>query len=306
MIEYIQSFLQKLSGFNLNNLLNNPEFKDAVDTVSTSIDLEEPPKTLLDVDPSEIYAVVIGIDYIKTPQLLLNGCVNDAFNIKEMLLNRYDVPNSNITLLTDDNQGMVKEPTFNNIKESFSNLVRKAKEGDAKVLMVTYSGHGTQTPDKNNDDDFEEDGKDECWVPSDFRKKGLFKDDQIRKYLLEHIPEDVTCILLSDSCHSGSMMDLSLTYNPTTKLMKNTETNVGNIDGNLIQISGCMDSQVAQELKINGKVSGVLSYCVTQFFKKGKTLRQIADASNNTCRKLKLAQVPLVSVNKPELLDIAL
>lgn len=306
MIEYIQNFLNKLSGFNLNNLINHPDFQNAVNTVNTSLDLEDPPKTLLDVEPSEIHAVVIGIDYIKTPQLRLNGCVNDAFNIKELLLNRFDVPNKNITLLTDDNDAVVKEPTFDNIKKSLTDLVKKATSGDAKVLIITYSGHGTQTPDKNNDADYEEDGKDECWVPSDFRKKGLFTDDQIRQFLLEKIPENVTCILISDSCHSGSMMDLSLTYNPTTKIMKDTKTNVDNIEGNLIQISGCMDAQVAQELKINGKVSGVLSHCITQFFKKGKSFKQIAHESNELCRSLKLAQIPMVSVNKSELLDVPL
>lgn len=303
MIEYIHNFLNKLSSFNLNTLLNNKEFQNAVDTINTSLNLEETSKTLLDVNPENIHALVIGIDYMKTPQFRLNGCVNDAFNMKEILLNRFDVPNKNITLLTDDNEAIIKEPTFDNIKNSLTDLVKKTENGNANVLIISYSGHGTETPDKN-EIYHKEDTKDECWVPSDFRKKGLFKDDYIRQYLLEKIPEDITCIILSDSCHSGSMPDLSLTYNSSTKLIRNTLTKVDNISGNLIQISNSMDFQATQEY--HSKVSGVLSYCMSQFFKKGKTLKQIVDESNDMCKKLKITQVPVVSVNKSELLDCVL
>jgi len=306
MIEYIQNLLNKLSSFNLSDLTSKPDFQKAVQTINSSLDLEDEKPSLLNIEPENIHALVIGVDYLQTPQLRLNGCVNDAFNIKEMLLNRFDVPNSNITLLTDDNSAIVKEPTVKNIKSAFADLVKKAGDGEAKVIFVSYSGHGTQTPDSKKDADFEEDGKDECWVPSDFKKAGLFKDDHIRKFLLEKLPENIICIIVSDSCHSGSMADLPLVYNPTNKKVKNAKTNVNNIDADLIQISGCMDPQYSEELKINGKVSGVLSHCITQFFKKGKTLKQLVDESNATCRKLKLSQVPLVSVNKSSILDIPL
>ena len=306
MFEYIQNFINKISGFDINSLTSNPEFQNAVETINSSLDLEDEKPSLFNVKPENIYALVIGIDYIKTPQLRLNGCVNDAFNMKEMLLNRFDVPNKNITILSDDNDAVLKEPTFKNIKNSMLSLVDKAQNGDAKVIFVSYSGHGTQTPDSKKDADFEEDGKDECWVPSDFRKAGLFKDDHIRKYLLEKLPENTLCILISDSCHSGSMADLSLVYNPSTKLIKDTQTKIDNIDADIIQLSGCMDPQYAEELRINGKISGVLSHCLTQYLKKNKNIRQIVDESNELCRKLKLSQIPLVSVNKSELFDIVL
>ena len=261
-------------------------------------------KSITGCDPNECYALVIGIDYVKTPEIKLNGCCADAYNIKEMLLNRFEFLNENITILTDDNTNITKECNTANIEEAFKNLVDKSLK-NAKLLVVFYSGHGTQTPDEAGKD-FEIDGKDECWVLSDYKSKEVFSDDKLKNLFLDKLNTGVNVLIISDSCHSGSMADLSWTYNSSSKKISNTKTKVDNLKPNIWQISGCMDSQYSEELAINGRICGALTHCMNDFLLKGKKIKDIINSSQSTCRKLKLSQVPILSCNKKELLDYVL
>jgi hypothetical protein len=69
------------------------------------------------------------------------------------------------------------------------------KAGD--LFFVSYSGHGGQVPDVTGE---EPDGKDETWCLYD----GELIDDEV--YLeLSRFAEGVRILVLSDSCHSGSV-----------------------------------------------------------------------------------------------------
>ena len=126
-------------------------------------------KIISDFSPSECYALVIGINYEKTPEIKLNGCCTDAYNIKEMLLNRFRFLNDNIIILTDDNTDITKDCNTENIINSLKILLDKSSK-EAKLIFIFYSGHGTQTPDEKGKD-FEIDGKDECWILSYYKKQ---------------------------------------------------------------------------------------------------------------------------------------
>jgi hypothetical protein len=258
-------------------------------------------KTIFSFLPNECYALVIGINYEKTPEIKLNGCCTDAYNIKEMLLNRFGFLNENITILTDDNTDITKECNTENIVNSLKKLSDKSSK-EAKFLFIFYSGHGTQKPDEIGKD-FEIDGKDECWVLSDYKTKGYFTDDNLNNLLLMNLGTNVNVIIISDSCHSGSMADLSWTYNSSNKKVTNTKTKIENLKPNIWQISGCMDSQYSEELEINGRVCGAITHCITKFLVKGKKIKDILNSSQDACRKMKLSQVPILSCNKKELLD---
>ena len=261
-------------------------------------------KTISDFMPTQCYALVIGIDYIKTPEIKLNGCCTDAYNTKEMLLNRYGFLNDNITILTDDNTDITKECNTKNIEAALKDLTEKTTK-DARFIIVFYSGHGTQTPDEIGKD-FEIDGKDECWVLTDYKTKGYFTDDKLKSLFLDKLGDNVNVLIISDSCHSGSMADLSWTYNSSTKKIVNTKTKVDNMMPNIWQISGCMDSQYSEELEINGRVCGALTHCMNKFLVKGKKMKDIINSSQTACRKLRLSQIPVLSCNKKELLDYIL
>jgi len=261
-------------------------------------------KTISGISANQCYALVIGIDYIKTPEIKLNGCCTDAYNTKEMLLNRFGFLNENITILTDDNTNITMESNTSNIEVALKKLADKSLK-DAKFILVFYSGHGTQKLNEIGND-FEIDGMDECWVFTDYKSKGFFTDDKLKTQFLDKLGMNVNVLIISDSCHSGSMADLSWTYNSSTKKVENTKTKVDNLNPNIWQISGCMDSQYSEELAINGKICGALTHCMNEFLVKGNKIKDIVNSSQVACRKLKLSQIPVLSCNKKELLDYVL
>ncbi len=72
---------------------------------------------------------------------------------------------------------------------------RALKAGD--LFFLTYSGHGGQIPDSNRD---EVDGKDETWCLYD----GQLIDDELY-FELSRFAAGVRVLVLSDSCHSGTI-----------------------------------------------------------------------------------------------------
>ena len=71
------------------------------------------------------------------------------------------------------------------------------KAGD--LFFLTFSGHGGQVPDVDGQED-EIDGRDETWCLYD----GQLLDDEL--YLeLSHFAAGVRILMLSDSCHSGTV-----------------------------------------------------------------------------------------------------
>jgi metacaspase-1 len=96
------------------------------------------------------------------------------------------------------------EPTVLLTQEATAEAVTSAIERAAGELdsgdffFVTYSGHGGQVPDGNNED--EEDRSDETWVLYDRQ----LVDDELFALWAKFKP-GVRIFLLSDSCHSGSV-----------------------------------------------------------------------------------------------------
>jgi metacaspase-1 len=68
------------------------------------------------------------------------------------------------------------------------------------IFLLTYSGHGGQVPDTNGEEADEIDKKDETWVLYD----GEVVDDQLHE-LYTRFKAGVRVVVLSDSCHSGSV-----------------------------------------------------------------------------------------------------
>ena len=78
---------------------------------------------------------------------------------------------------------------------------RRARPGELEagdIFFVTYSGHGGQVPDRNDED--EADGSDETWLAYDRQ----IVDDELYELWAKFKP-GVRIIVLSDSCHSGSV-----------------------------------------------------------------------------------------------------
>jgi hypothetical protein len=89
-------------------------------------------------------ALIIGINYTGTEHAL-NGCINDAMNVRDFLVNDRGFPThgeGDMTILTDEpeNEGTEFYPTHENILAAFKWLVTDNGPGD--VLWLSYSGHG--------------------------------------------------------------------------------------------------------------------------------------------------------------------
>jgi metacaspase-1 len=84
--------------------------------------------------------------------------------------------------------------------DAISGAIDRASQelGPGDAFFCTYSGHGGQVPDKN--DEGEEDRSDETWVAYDRQ----LVDDELYALWAKFQP-GVRIIVLSDSCHSGTV-----------------------------------------------------------------------------------------------------
>src|SRR5215216_6674 len=81
------------------------------------------------------------------------------------------------------------------VLDALSDAANKLNGGD--ILLLTYSGHGSQVPDTNSD---EIDDLDETWVLYD---RQLVDDELVAMF--SQFKAGVRIFVLSDSCHSGTV-----------------------------------------------------------------------------------------------------
>ncbi|KAL3131919.1 hypothetical protein ABBQ38_007622 [Trebouxia sp. C0009 RCD-2024] len=141
-------------------------------------------------------AILVGCNYPGSPHEL-KGCANDVVSIRALLYDLFDYRPEDVSILQDTDPQTL-QPTGANIKAELNRLVSITAPGD--VLFFHYSGHGTQVP---SDDADEPDKLDEAIVPTDMN---LILDDDLR-VITRKIPRGARFTMLSDCCHSGSMLD---------------------------------------------------------------------------------------------------
>jgi metacaspase-1 len=90
---------------------------------------------------------------------------------------------------------LTKKATRAALLAGMRGAAKALKSGD--LFFLTYSGHGGQVPDTNRD---EPDRKDETWCLFD----GQLIDDELY-FELSRFAAGVRVVVLSDSCHSGSV-----------------------------------------------------------------------------------------------------
>jgi hypothetical protein len=230
-------------------------------------------------------ALLIGINYINTPYQL-TGCIDDTNRMKD-LLSSYGFSDFNI--LTD--LATIK-PTKFNILNELKNLIINAKSGD--LLFFYYSGHGSYTFDRNKD---ETDGRDELLVSSDLL--GVV-DDELKAVIQTHLRKDITIIGMFDACHSGTMLDLKYNYLDSNNYNKYSENDkVSECEGNVIMISGCMDSQTSVEALIQNKNQGALTWSFIDCINKtpNSSWRELLQNMRNLLKTSGFSQIPQLSTD---------
>lgn len=154
---------------------------------------------------SQKLALCIGINNYPGTANDLSGCINDANDWAKVLTDR----GFTVKKLLD------KEATGQNMLSGMKKIIDSAEKGDS--IVFTYSGHGTYIPDKDGD---EADGTDECLCPYDLMTKGPVTDDQLHDLYTEKKP-GVKLVILSDSCHSGTVTRFAPITTPPTVDGKN-------------------------------------------------------------------------------------
>jgi hypothetical protein len=226
-------------------------------------------------------ALLIGLNYTGT-RFQLHGCINDVMNMRSLLIaNEY--LDENITILIDSNSAQL--PTRANILAQIQALINNTSITE---LFILYSGHGSQVRDTNGD---ERGGRDSVIVPCDFQQNGFIVDDTLITMI-----KNITCkcLLLFDSCNSGTVCDLPFSYNYVKNnifsLKKNKYINISN--QNIYMMSGCRDNQYSQDCYVNGVYGGAFT---NAFIKKFTSTKTMFTLYADICKSLPSSQQPVFS-----------
>ena len=210
-------------------------------------------------------ALCIGINDYPGTQNDLSGCVNDATDWAAALAARGFA----VTRLLDS------QATKAAMVSAMTDLIGGAAKGDS--IIITYSGHGTWVPDQNGD---EPDGRDEGLCPWDIGSGNVLLDDEIAPIFTHHAT-GVRVVLISDSCHSGSVtrgnsLDLDpglprARFLPPEAWMKAADLPAPRVarlptsgglsrSGGDLLLAGCTDSQFSWDTRFKGRPNGAFTY----------------------------------------------
>ena len=229
--------------------------------------------------------LLIGINYLTT-KYQLNGCINDTNRIKE-LLSSYGF--NDLKILTDVTS---VKPTKTNILNELKNLIINANSGD--ILFFLFSGHGSWTYDKNGD---ETDRRDECIISSDLQN---ILDDELKTIIQTNMKDGVTLVGLFDSCHSGTILDLKYNYLDSSNYNNYFENDkVSECCGNVIMISGCMDTQTSSDAFIENKYQAAMIWSFIDSINKKPNCswRELLQNMRDLLKKKRFSQIPQLSTD---------
>jgi hypothetical protein len=178
---------------------------------------------------------------------------------------------------------LTKTATRARVMTQIKNAARRLKSGD--IFMLSYSGHGGQLPDNNDD---EPDAQDETWC----LYNGEMVDDELYALWGKFAP-GVRILVFSDSCHSGTVVKLAyyqgtvstrggglspreikFRFMPPEVALRTYRSNKGFYDNilkmkipkesqtpvkaSILLISGCQDNQLSADGDFNGLFTGQL------------------------------------------------
>jgi hypothetical protein len=236
-------------------------------------------------------ALLMGLNY-RGSEAALNGCINDVENTGKVLENVYGYKSENITYMTDDSE---IKPTAKNIVDQLIKISERTNKENIQEVWISYSGHGSYIEDKNGDED---DSKDECLVPLDYRKSGMISDDFLN-HVFSLINKNTRVIAIIDACHSETMLDLPYRYISGNKNV--IENSKSNVNCNCIMISGCRDNQTSSDAyninnskEYSGAMTSALLF-VLENFEYTITCWRLLKEMRRFLKNRKFSQVPQIS-----------
>ena len=177
------------------------------------------------------FALLIECDEGNT---LGGSCLRDIENMARCLIEHNFQP-SNVYLLTTSSYKPKTPGIVHGQSKDLFKIFQQINALEPSFLVVLLSGHGYSVADRNGD---EVDGADEA-----VHINGQVLDDDIYNNIVTKMKCDG--LLLSDTCHSGTMFDLPFVYNNGTKqFTKQTKRN-DNFKARVISLSACSDQQLS-------------------------------------------------------------
>ncbi|MFB6197430.1 MAG: caspase domain-containing protein [Halobacteriaceae archaeon] len=249
-------------------------------------------------------ALVIGINYVDTPDSSLRGCHNDALRVKEYLVGSRGYRKEDVTVAMDREGNNAEGTTRGGIIEGILRLANASNREELDEVFIHYSGHGTQARDLWWGGD-EIDGMDEALVPSDFRRSGLLRDDKLNTLFQEFHPRTrVLCVF--DCCHSGSMGDLCWKYRASgaeEAPVAEVEVKTGSATpSNVVCLSGCRDDQVSMDAfdvagrrKFSGAMTSSLMKVFAAIGSPSPALQDLFVKLHETLKEGGFAQMPVLT-----------
>jgi len=270
-------------------------------------------------------AVLIGINRYRIPGADLRGCVPDVNNMSSLIQKLYGFDAADITMLTD------LAATKKAMQDAISGLVAGGKRGD--VLLLHYSGHGSNVPDDNGDET--DDHRDEILCPTDLDWNDTLRDDWLRS-VFDGLRDGVNLTVITDSCHSGTATreiappdaPIIERYLPSPWDLLDAESGRvlrGTTRGTLhrssaadrdahdvvvvddmpeVLVSGCRADQTSADAAIAGGFAGALTYNLVESITDSTAPLSYRELHEATCKKLKRGryeQVPQLEGSKARL-----
>ena len=251
--------------------------------------------------PGEIVSLLIGINYEKTSAALSN-CIRDIDHVLNLMLKpKLGIKDTHVIYMSDQRFGSAYYPTKANILSQLGQFAKMLNQ--TKVGYFHYSGHGTRVKDVSGD---EMDGFDEALVPIDYDKSGMILDDQMYSYFVKSLNADVKLFVVTDCCHSGTILDLPYLWNETGSVSKEHKLSQAELASlpTIISISGCKDTQTSADggpLRVNNEGSGALTAAFLTVLKQTNfnlTYRQLLTEVNVLLKKYGFDQRPQLSSTK--------
>lgn len=195
----------------------------------------------------------------------LTACEADAKDMHALAKKQGFAENS--SLLTAD-------ATSDAVARALADAAKQLVKGD--LLFLTYSGHGGQVTDSNHDEE-DNDRMDETWVLFDRQ----LVDDELYD-LWGGFEPGVRILVLSDSCHSGTVIRAVppfISGGPRRRAMprsvgakvekahaelyrdiqkQHPGSEKAKVGASVLLISGCMDNQFSMDGDKNGAFTGML------------------------------------------------
>lgn len=269
-------------------------------------------------------ALCVGIDKYANPANILNGCVADSVDMAETL-KITGFPRTKIKLLIDEHA------TYDGIIAGLDWLTKDAYDGD--VLVFSYSGHGSQVTDLDND---ETDGYDEVIIPQNFEweKRNYITDDVLYNYFSKKVPVGVRVDVVLDSCFSGTATRSLTAENPSQRTAYTKQryipppqdhafkintmipqfTRVNTIgDKSVLKTqnnslwSACQEWQTAWELDFDGQIRGAFTYYLTRILRRSNgnlSRAEIYEILRPSMYNDGYSQIPNLETPNPESLNL--